>query len=1094
MKHLLTFCLFLNFVNAFGQSAMFSTSPAANNNTITICQGSNILYTNTSAGTNASTIYNWTFQGGSLGSSNQVGPHLVTYSNTGSFTSTLNLSNGNSTQVNVNVVANNFTPALTIQNSGQFSTTTFNGVTIFRRCGNFNSGNFTFTDPNFATYPAGTTFSYSWGDGTSGSGNPTSILHSYVGQGYYPLTYSVTFPSGCTFSVNYQVYVGGNPPAITLSGSGSASCLPNPYSFTLGTPSTPSVGTVFQIIYNDGTPTSFINSLSPNPLTINHVFNQTSCGINSTIQNTTYSNSYAIQVVATNGCNPQGTFAVLGPISAGGSVNANITANPNTNVVCVNSPVTFQDASNHGTNVFGGSCDSIFGRYWTISPNSGFTAVGALGSSNGFLPNSGVGYDWTSWTNGAQNLPVTWSVPGNYQVTLHLGNDCGMDSVVYNITVNGVDAGPNQSVCAGTAVTLTGAGSQNCTWNNGVVNGVPFIPLTTQTYTLTGTNTNGCAGIWNGTDQVTVTVNPLPTVSAGNNQSVCAGSPVTLSGSGASTYSWNNGVQNGVPFTPNATQTYTVTGTDANGCSNTAQVTLTLNPIPTVSAGSNQTVCAGTQVTLSGSGAVNYSWNNGVINGTSFTPLTTQTYTVTGTNANGCSNTAQVTVTVNPSPNISGGNNQSICIGSPVTLSGSGATNYTWNNGVVNGTTFTPLATQTYTVTGTNANGCSNTAQVTVTVNPLPTVSAGSNQSVCVGTPVTLIGSGANTYSWTNGVANATPFIPMGTQIYTVTGTNANGCSNTAQVTVTVNPSPNVSAGSNQSVCAGSPVTLSGSGASSYTWSNGISNGVPFVPVATQTYTVTGTANGCSNTAQVTVTVNPSPNVSAGNNQSVCAGSPVTLSGSGASSYTWSNGISDGVAFVPVATQLYTVTGTANGCSNTAQVTVTVNPSPNVSAGADQSICVGEQVILSASGGNTYNWNNNVVNGQAFSPNQTADYMVTGIDLNGCTGMDTVSVAVLQNSVSTLTQTALDSYTLNGQTYTQSGTYTQTVPAANGCDSTITLNLTLNFTGLDELGTGAKKLVKITDLNGKIIPRRKNTLMIFIYEDGTVERVVEMEE
>jgi len=103
-------------------------------------------------------------------------------------------------------------------------------------------------------------------------------------------------------------------------------------------------------------------------------------------------------------------------------------------------------------------------------------------------------------------------------------------------------------------------------------------------------------------------------------------------------------------------------------------------------------------------------------------------------------------------------------------------------------------------------------------------------------------------------------------------------------------------------------------------------------------------------------------------------------------------------------------------------------------------------------------------------------------------------VTVLENAVSTLTQTALDSYTLNGQTYTQSGTYTQTVPAANGCDSTITLNLTLNFTGMDELGTGAKKLVKITDLNGKVIPRRKNTLMLFIYEDGTVERVVEMEE
>jgi hypothetical protein len=165
-----------------------------------------------------------------------------------------------------------------------------------------------------------------------------------------------------------------------------------------------------------------------------------------------------------------------------------------------------------------------------------------------------------------------------------------------------------------------------------------------------------------------------------------------------------------------------------------------------------------------------------------------------------------------------------------------------------------------------------------------------------------------------------------------------------------------------------------------------------------------------------------------------------------------------------------------------------------ISAGADQSICSGDNVTLSGAGGSNYQWNNNVVDGQAFMPNQSANYVLNGTDSLGCQGTDTVVVTVLENAVSTLTQTALDSYTLNGQTYTQSGTYTQTVPAANGCDSTITLNLTLNFTGIDELGTGAKKLVKITDLNGKIIPRRKNTLMLFIYEDGTVERVVEMEE
>jgi hypothetical protein len=168
--------------------------------------------------------------------------------------------------------------------------------------------------------------------------------------------------------------------------------------------------------------------------------------------------------------------------------------------------------------------------------------------------------------------------------------------------------------------------------------------------------------------------------------------------------------------------------------------------------------------------------------------------------------------------------------------------------------------------------------------------------------------------------------------------------------------------------------------------------------------------------------------------------------------------------------------------------------SMNISAGLDQSICAGDNVTLNGAGGSNYQWNNNVVDGQAFTPNQSANYVLNGTDSLGCQGTDTVEVTVLENATSTLTQTALDSYTLNGQTYTQSGTYTQTVPAANGCDSTITLNLTLNFTGIDELGTGAKKLVKITDLNGKVIPRRKNTLMLFIYEDGTVERVVEMEE
>jgi hypothetical protein len=122
-----------------------------------------------------------------------------------------------------------------------------------------------------------------------------------------------------------------------------------------------------------------------------------------------------------------------------------------------------------------------------------------------------------------------------------------------------------------------------------------------------------------------------------------------------------------------------------------------------------------------------------------------------------------------------------------------------------------------------------------------------------------------------------------------------------------------------------------------------------------------------------------------------------------------------------------------------------------VNGGTDQTLCEGQSTSLFGSGASTYTWNNNVQNGVGFVPTATSSYTVTGTDVNGCIGTDTVSIVVNNNSSSILNETALDSYTLNGQTYTQSGTYTQNLPNAAGCDSTITLNLSLNFTGLNEL-------------------------------------------
>lgn len=357
------------------------------------------------------------------------------------------------------------------------------------------------------------------------------------------------------------------------------------------------------------------------------------------------------------------------------------------------------------------------------------------------------------------------------------------DTTTFSYALPVVDAGLDQTACSGANVTLSGSGATSYTWDNGVTDGVSFNPVTTQTYTVTGTDAAGCQE----TDQVVVNVGTNPVVDAGANQSICPGQSVTLSGSGANSYTWDNSVTDGVAFTPAGTQTYTVTGSDVAGCQGTDQVTVTVYNLPSINAGADQAICPGGSVILSGSGGTSYMWNNSVTNGVSFNPAATQTYTVTGTDANGCTNTDQVVVTVNALPNVSAGQDQSVCAGTAVTLSGSGAVSYVWNLSVVNNTPFTPGATQIYTVVGTDANGCQNSDQVTVTVNPPPTIGAGADQTICVGTSVTLSGTGGVSYVWTNGVTNGTSFNPgVGTQTYTVTGTDANGCTNTDQVTITV--------------------------------------------------------------------------------------------------------------------------------------------------------------------------------------------------------------------------------------------------------------------------------------------------------------------
>jgi len=328
-------------------------------------------------------------------------------------------------------------------------------------------------------------------------------------------------------------------------------------------------------------------------------------------------------------------------------------------------------------------------------------------------------------TTGFYILPShLYTAPGVYNVQLYVESSDGCsDSITITVTINNVPvvvAGPDQAVCEGTAVTLNGAGATFYAWDNGVVNGVPFVPVVgTLTYTVTGTDINGCIN----TDQVDVTVYPLPNVGAGPDQTVCFGTAVTLNGAGATFYAWDNGVVDGVPFVPVVgTLTYTVTGTDGNGCINTDHVDVTVNPLPNVVAGPDQTVCFGTAVTLNGAGATFYAWDNGIVDGVPFVPVVgTLTYTVTGTDINGCSATDIVSVLVQANPVVTAAD-VVICVGEGAILNGQGADYYEWSGGVEDGEVFYPTNSGLYTVTGYFLNGCFSTSTANVIVNPEPFV------------------------------------------------------------------------------------------------------------------------------------------------------------------------------------------------------------------------------------------------------------------------------------------------------------------------------------------------------------------------------------
>ena len=252
------------------------------------------------------------------------------------------------------------------------------------------------------------------------------------------------------------------------------------------------------------------------------------------------------------------------------------------------------------------------------------------------------------------------------------------------------------------------------------------------------------------------------------------------------TITWGTGeTTTSISASPTSTTTYTVSATVA-GCPATLFDTLEVAvSVPVVTANAPLAVCEGDEVLLYGEGAESYTWNNGVTDSIAFEGITTATYAVTGTDSAGCIDSDTVTVTVNQLPSVNAGADFSVCGGNDITLAGQGVDTYTWNNGITDNVPFEPTNTATYIATGTDTNGCVNSDTITVIFNSAPIVSAGPDLDLCQGVPHIFSGSGAQTYSWNNGVINGTPIAPLNT-IYSVTGIDANGCSSSDQMTVTI--------------------------------------------------------------------------------------------------------------------------------------------------------------------------------------------------------------------------------------------------------------------------------------------------------------------
>lgn len=713
------------------------------------------------------------------------------------------------------------------------------------------------------------------------------------------------------------------------------------------------------------------------------------------------------------------------------------------------------------------NCDSSFRLVVYMLPQISNRIEGETDLCSGestFLHVSGLPGDTYLWSNGEMTSAISVEEAGIYSVTVSHNNGCmASDTVVITVTDIPVLQLTNDTVvCSNIAVSLLAGGASYYHWNTGE-EGPQITVAEAGTYYLTAGNSPRCST----TDSVKVSHKAVPQLSLNSERTVCAGDSITLSvedTSGVNTrYIWSTGeTAASIRVAPLFTTVYNVTATNDVNCNAIGETTV--RTIPDLTVTGDTVICGSESIILTASGGGSYLWSTGET-----TPQITVhvpgTYTVTArTQSCTVSLSRHISWHESPAASISPARPVVFCRGDSTVLIAEGGNNYLWNTGNRE-RNITVKESGKYTVIVTNEYGCSDTASIDVTVNPIPEIRITGSTEICKGETTYLTAEGADSYLWNNG--NNSPTLiaaPSQTTYYQVTATNNSGCRATRFITLTVHPVPEAVVFGNNSLCAGESEILTAEGGKTYRWSTGDTTKTIEVN-STGLYTVTVTGDGnCYSTATHTLNVRPSPDAEIFGDTSICNGTSTLLSATGGSSYFWNTGATTpSISIHREGTYTVTVSNNQN-CFKIVSVNVTVNPSPEIRIEGERLFCQNESTVLKVIGnGYDYLWSEGKTD-DSITVNHAGTYTVTATNEWGCSVAKSVNIGTLpvpspqisgnlticEGRQTILTVSGGTSYVWStGETtpyiaVNSTGTYTVTATNASGCRTDVSATVIVN--------------------------------------------------